>query len=65
MLVKKKTYFVLDERELLYEIECLKVSRRLNVTDPSVAAGVVVAAAAAVAIDVAETDEGKMIFLPC
>ncbi len=49
---------------MLYEIECLKVSRRLNVTDPSVAAGVVVAVAA-VAIDVAETDEGRMIFLPC
>ena len=56
-------YLVLDERELLYEIECLRVSLRLSVTDPS-AGGVVVAAAAAV-IDADETAEGKMIFLPC
>ena len=55
-------YLVLDERELLYEIECLRVSLRLSVTDPS--AGGVVAAAVAV-IDAAETAEGKMIFLPC
>ena len=52
-------YLVLDESELLYEIECLRVSLRLSVTDPSA-----VAVAAAV-IDAAETAEGKMIFLPC